>query len=80
MSTAKEEVHQLLGRLPDDCSLEDIQYQLYVIAKVRNGLVMAEFGDDQDKAVAAIFVEAGWVVREIVRDLAGKPRIIVAGR
>jgi release factor glutamine methyltransferase len=45
-----------------------------------DGLVMAEFGDDQDKAVAAIFVEAGWEVREIVRDLAGKSRIIVAGR
>lgn len=42
MSTAKEEVHALLTRLPDDCSLEDIQYHLYVIAKVRNGLDLAE--------------------------------------
>jgi hypothetical protein len=41
MSTAKEEVHQLLSRLPDDCSLEDIQYHLYVIEKVRNGLDIA---------------------------------------
>ena len=41
MSTAKEEVHQLLSRLPDDCSLEDIQYHLYVIGKVRNGLDIA---------------------------------------
>ena len=38
MSTAKEEVHALLTKLPDDCSLEDIQYHLYVIEKVRNGL------------------------------------------
>lgn len=41
MSTAKEEVNQLLSRLPDDCSLEDIQYHLYVIEKVRHGLDMA---------------------------------------
>ena len=42
MSTAKEEVHALLSKLPDDCSLEDIQYHLYVIGKVRNGLEVAD--------------------------------------
>jgi hypothetical protein len=42
MSTAKEEVHALLTKLPDDCSLEDIQYHLYVIEKVRNGLEVAD--------------------------------------
>ncbi|CAN5679667.1 hypothetical protein BH23GEM5_BH23GEM5_15570 [soil metagenome] len=29
MSTAKAEVAALLANLPDDCSLEDIQYHLY---------------------------------------------------
>lgn len=42
MSTAKSEVQQLLNTLPDDCSLEDIQYHLYVIGKVRHGLEMAD--------------------------------------
>jgi len=42
MSTAKEEVHALLTKLPDDCSLEDIQYHLYVIEMVRNGLAVAD--------------------------------------
>ena len=42
MSTAKEEVQSLLSKLPDDCSIEDIQYHLYVIEKVRNGLEAAE--------------------------------------
>jgi hypothetical protein len=42
MSTAKNEVQQLLSKLPDDCSLEDIQYHLYVIEKVRNGLEVAD--------------------------------------
>ena len=41
MSTAKQEVESLLSKLPD-CSLEDIQYHLYVIEKVRNGLEAAD--------------------------------------
>lgn len=44
MSTAKAEVESLLHKLPDDCSLEDIQYHLYVIEKVRRGL---ERGDSE---------------------------------
>jgi hypothetical protein len=42
LSTAKEEVESLLGRLPEDCSLEDIQYHLYVIEKVHQGLEAAD--------------------------------------
>jgi hypothetical protein len=42
MSTAKEEVEALLNRLPEDCSLEDIQYHLYVIEKVHQGLEAAD--------------------------------------
>lgn len=42
MSTAKAEVESLLNKLPDDCSLEDIQYHLYVLEKVRHGLEAAE--------------------------------------
>ena len=42
MGTAKEEVEALLKNLPDNCSLEDIQYHLYVIEKVRHGLEAAD--------------------------------------
>jgi len=42
MGTAKQEVESLLNKLPDDCSLEDIQYHLYVIEKVRHGLDAAD--------------------------------------
>jgi hypothetical protein len=38
MSTAKEDVASLLNRLPDNVSVEDIQYHLYVLDKVRRGL------------------------------------------
>ena len=44
MSTAKEEVRQLLDRVPDDASLEDIQYRIYVRQKVDSGLRAADQG------------------------------------
>ena len=36
-ATAKQEVEQLLGHLPDDSTLEDIQYHLYVLEKIKRG-------------------------------------------
>ncbi len=44
MRTAKQEVTDLLNRLPEDCSLEDIQYHLYVLQKIERGLKDAEQG------------------------------------
>lgn len=41
MVTAKQDDDSLLSKLPDDCSLEDIQYHLYVIEKVCLGLYAA---------------------------------------
>ena len=38
MSTPKDEVRKLLDRLPDDSSLEDIQYHIYVREKIERGL------------------------------------------
>jgi predicted transcriptional regulator len=35
--TAKQEVAQLLTQLPDDATLEDIQYHLYVLEKIQRG-------------------------------------------
>jgi hypothetical protein len=56
MATAKEDVEELLGKLPNDCSLEDIQYHLYVLEKVRNGLdaAEAEGGIPQEEAEARL--------------------------
>jgi hypothetical protein len=42
MSTAKAEVESLLHSLPEDCSLEDVQYHLYILEKVKSGLEQAE--------------------------------------
>jgi predicted transcriptional regulator len=38
MATAKKAVSDLLKKLPDNCSLEDVQYHLYVLQKVGRGL------------------------------------------
>ena len=38
MQRAKQEVRKLLKNLPDDCTLEDIQYHLYVLQKIERGL------------------------------------------
>ena len=46
METVKQEVSNLLTRLPDDCSLEDVQYHLYVLQKIERGLKDAEEGRD----------------------------------
>ena len=45
MKTAKEEVRELLDHLPDDSSLDDIQYHIYVRQKVQSGLEAIENGD-----------------------------------
>ena len=42
MNTAKDEIRSLLNRLPDNCTLEDIQYHLYVVEKIRRGINRAE--------------------------------------
>jgi predicted transcriptional regulator len=34
---AKNTVRELLDRLPDDCSLEEVLYHLYVIQEIQDG-------------------------------------------
>ena len=43
--TAKDEVRELLEKLPDDASLNDIQYHIYVHQKIERGLQAIEQGD-----------------------------------
>lgn len=37
MHTAKQDVRELLDHPPDDSTIEDIQYHLYVLEKIRRG-------------------------------------------
>lgn len=44
MSSPKQAVLEMIQRLPDDASLEDIQYHLYVLQKIERGLQDAAAG------------------------------------
>nr|VFK11815.1 MAG: hypothetical protein BECKLPF1236B_GA0070989_102518 [Candidatus Kentron sp. LPFa] len=45
MLQAKQEVYQLLDRLPENVSFDDIQYHIYVRQKISRGLEDVENGD-----------------------------------
>ena len=57
----KEQAIELIMSLPDDCTLEDIQYHLYVRAKVEKGIRAI----DEGRVVSQ--VEAEKKVREWVK-------------
>jgi len=42
---AKQAVRELLDELPDDCSLEDVPYHVYVMQRFSQGLAEADAGD-----------------------------------
>ena len=41
----KDEVKQLIDKLPEDCTIEDIHYTLYVRSKINKGLEDIEKGN-----------------------------------
>jgi septum formation inhibitor-activating ATPase MinD len=45
MSPAKQQVISLLDSLPDNCSLDDIQYHLYVLTKIKKSEERIKAGD-----------------------------------
>jgi hypothetical protein len=49
MINVKSEVSQLLNKLPDNCTIEDVQYHLYVIEKIRKGIESAESNGELDQ-------------------------------
>jgi predicted transcriptional regulator len=42
--TVKQQVQRIIDELPDECTVEDLQYQLYVIEKIRKGLKSVDEG------------------------------------
>ena len=44
MKDTKQEVMTVLENLPDDCTLEDVQYHLFVLQKIQKGLKDGEEG------------------------------------
>lgn len=52
--TTKETVRALLDRLPDDCTLDDVQYHLYVAQSVARGVA----DEREGRTIAQAQVEA----------------------
>lgn len=42
--TTKEKVREVLDRLPDDCSMDDVLYHLYVVQQIEHGSADVEAG------------------------------------
>jgi uncharacterized protein with PhoU and TrkA domain len=60
--TAKEIVQEVLAQLPDDCSLEDIEYHVYVRRQLQEAEEEIERGDLVDHAEVARSVHTRWPV------------------
>ena len=50
--TPKQEVEKLLDHLPDNSTLEDIQYHVYVLEKIKRGLADVAAGRAHTQAEA----------------------------
>lgn len=58
----KEAVRDLLDRLPDDCTLEDVLYHLYVLQAIDRGLADAEAGRTITQEQVAAEMRRKWVL------------------
>jgi predicted transcriptional regulator len=61
MQSAKKTVQALLDTLPDDCSVEDVLYHLYVIDKVERGLADVAAGRTMSHEAVAEELRRKWV-------------------
>ena len=61
MPATKQRVRNLLERLPDDCSLDDVVYHLYVMQKVEAGLADAAAGRLIPHDVVAAELRRKWI-------------------
>ncbi len=62
MKTAKEEIKEMLEKLPDNASFEEIQYHIYVQEKIEHGLNEVREGrvvsqEEAEKRMAKWYVQ-----------------------
>ena len=60
--TTKERVQEVLDRLPDDCSLDEVLYHIYVLQAVDRGLADAEAGRTIPHGQVADELQRKWVL------------------
>ncbi len=59
---AKQQVRDLLDRLPDNCSLDDVLYLLHVVRSIEKGLADADAGQVIPHADVADALRRRWQV------------------
>ena len=62
MHDAKRVVREILDRLPDDCTIEDVQYYLYVAETIRRRLELTKTEDLIPQAEVESRLER-WLIR-----------------
>ena len=60
----KQAVRDLLDRLPEDCSLDEVLYHLYVLQTVQTGLADADAGRVDSHAEVADALRRKWQLGE----------------
>jgi predicted transcriptional regulator len=58
----KERVPEVLDRLPDDCSMDDVLYHLYVLQEIDRGLADLEAGRTIPHEKVAEELRRKWVL------------------
>ncbi len=60
----KQAVQELLDQLPDDCTLEEVQYHLYVLQAVKRGEADVAAGRVMTHAEVDEALRAKWLRRD----------------
>jgi predicted transcriptional regulator len=60
--TTKDQVRALLDRLPEDCTLDDVQYHLYVVQAVARGDADARAGRVIPHEQVALELRRKWLL------------------
>lgn len=63
--TVKDTVRTLLDRLPDDCSLDDVLYHLYVVQATNRGVADADAGRTISHEQVAAELRRKWLVGSV---------------
>ena len=61
----KQTVRDLLDQMPDDCTLEDVLYHLYVIEKVQKGMAELDAGKGIPHEQVAEEMRRKWQVGDV---------------
>lgn len=63
--TAKDTVRALLERLPDECTLDDVLYHLYVVQATAQGMADSDAGRTLSHEQVALQLRRKWLLGSV---------------